>query len=146
MANYTSLELTPPVYPVSGVGLGGRTSHHARGQFTPAANLAAGDVIGMFDIPTRSRIKSGFLKGGSADSGTGITLNVGIVGTPALFFSASTAAQGTGSVDRNLQFAGTDYVTTQKTRVIITVAAAPTTPVTGNPIVLMLEYLNEEPA
>jgi hypothetical protein len=63
MAQYYSLETTPSApYPVSGVGLGGRTTHHARGEFTPTAAITTADVIDMCDIPPRSRIVGATLK------------------------------------------------------------------------------------
>lgn len=146
MANFTSLELTPPVYPVSGVGLGGRSEHWARGQYLTTATLATGDTIQFFDLPPRARITGGFIKADQLDTSTGLTLSLGISGTPALFFSASTIGRTAGGgVDRNVTFAGTDYVTTQKTRVIMTATAGATTGANGN-IVCGLTYLVEEPA
>lgn len=146
MANYLSLEKTPPTYPVSGVGLGGRTTHHARGQFTVTVNLAASDTIQLFDLPIRARVQGGFIKSDAVDSASAVTYNVGIAGTPALFFAGSTVGRTGGGVDRTLAFAGTDYVTTGKTPVILTVGVAPGTPVTGGTIIVVLTYSVEEPA
>src|SRR6476646_1401799 len=105
MAQFYSIETGSGVagarlYPVSGVGMGGRTSHHARGEFTTTAALAAADIVDLFDLPPRARIIGGFIKATDMDTnGTPtIAFNVGIAGTPALFFAASTAAQA-GTVD-----------------------------------------------
>jgi hypothetical protein len=72
MAQYYSLETTAPVYPISGVGLGGRTTHHARGEFTPTAAITTADVVDMFDLPPRARIIGATLKAeGQIDSNGG---------------------------------------------------------------------------
>ncbi len=146
MAAYLSLEKTPPTYPVSGVGLGGRTSHHARGQYTVVTNLAAADTIALFRLPPRARIIGGYLKSDAIESTSASTMNVGIPGTPALFWSASTVGRTGGGVDRTMAFAGTDYVTAGFTEVILTVGTAPTTPTTGGTIVCIINYMVEEPA
>jgi hypothetical protein len=147
MTAYTSLELTPPAYPVSGVGLGGRTTHAARGEFTSSVALAAADTVAMFDLPPRARINGGFLKSTDIDSGgsPAIALSLGIAGTPALFFSSSTVGQA-GGVDTAMAATGYDYVTTGKTRVILTVTTGPATGVAVGTIVARLAYTVEEPA
>lgn len=146
MVAYTSLQKTAPTYPVSGVGLGGRTSHHGRASFVVNTALLAGDTIALMRLPPRARVKSGLIKSDAVDSATGVTYNVGIVGTPALFFSGSTVGRTGGGVDRTLAFAGTDYVTAGFTEVLLTVGTAPTTGVTGGTIVVYLEFLVEEPS
>lgn len=146
MAAYLSLEKTPPTYPVSGVGLGGRTSHHARGQYTVVTALVANDTVALFRLPPRARIIGGFLKSDAVDSASAVTYNVGITGTPALFFSGSTVGRTGGGVDRTVAFAGTDYVTAGFTEVMLTVGASPTTGTTGGTIVVVLNYMVEEPA
>jgi hypothetical protein len=146
MANYLSLEKTPPTYPVSGVGLGGRVGKHGRGQYTVVTALAANDTIQLLDLPRNARVVSGFIKSDAVDSASAVTYNVGIAGTPALFFSGSTVGRTGGGVDRNLAFAGTDYVATAKTPVILTIGAGPTTGVTGGTIVVVITYTVEEPA
>lgn len=146
MANFTSLELTPPVYPVSGVGLGGRTAHHARGQYTTLATLATADTIQFFDLPPRARVVGGYIKADQLDTSTGLALSLGTATTPALFFSSSTVGRTAGGgVDRTMTFAGTDFVTTAKTRVILTATAGATTGANGA-IVAVLTYMVEEPA
>lgn len=144
MADFNSIEVAGR-YPVSGVGLGGRTTHTAYGRYTTTATLVTADTIQMFDLPPRARIKHGFIKSAQLDTSTGLTLSLGIAGTPTLFFNASTIGRTAGGgVDRTLTFAGTDYVTTGKTRVILTATAGATTGANGD-IVVALEYTVEEP-
>ncbi len=147
MANFTSLELTPPVYPVSGVGLGGRKSHHARAQFSLTAALALNDTIQLFDLPPRARVIGGFIKSDDIDTnGTPtVAFNVGDSGSANRFFAASTAGQA-GTVDRNMAATGMDYLTTAKTRVFLTVSTAPATGTTTGNIVVVFDYMVEEPA
>lgn len=145
MAAYQSIEIAQR-FPVSGVGLGGRKSEHPRGEYTTTAALASGDTIDLFYLPPGARIVSGFVKTTGLDSGTAMTLNVGTMATPTLFFNASTAGQGAGAVDRNIQPAGTDYYTgRQKTLVRATVGTAPATAVVGAQLVVSLVYTVEEP-
>lgn len=145
MATYQSVEIAGR-YPVSGVGLGGRKSEHPRGEFTTTAALAAGDVINLFYLPPGARVIGGFIKAAGLDTGTAITLNVGIAGTPALFFNGSTAGQSTGAVDRTMTAAGTDYYTNRtKTLVTATVATGPTTGAVGATLVVCFTYTVEEP-
>lgn len=150
MTQFYSLELGSGAanarnYPVSGVGMGGRTQHMARGEFTTVVALTTADTIDLFDLPPRARIIDGWIKATDMDTGgPTITLNVGITGTLQLFFAASVAAQA-GTVDRALAYAGTDYVTTGKTRVKLTVQANATTPVAVGSVQVMLRYTVEEP-
>jgi hypothetical protein len=152
MAQYYSLETTPSApYPVSGVGLGGRTTHHARGEFTPTAAITTADVIDMCDIPPRSRIVGATLKcEGQIDSNGTPTLafNVGIAGTPALIFAGSTVGRTAGaSIDRAPTAASFDYLTTgAKTRIKLVPSANAATFVAGQKIVLVIAFTVEEPA
>lgn len=156
MVQYTSLELGSGVagarvYPTPGVGLGGRTSHSGRGEYTTTAALGAGDTVLMFDLPPRARVVGGFLKAeGQLDSnGTPtLTVSLGTAATPGLFFNASTAVgRAVGATaDTNMAATGRDYVTTAKTRVIMTFPAGAATGVVGNKIVAHLTYHVEEPA
>lgn len=144
MAAFNSLEVAGG-YPVSGVGLGGRTTHAARGEYTTTATLATGDTIALFDLPPRARIKGGYLKSAQLDTGAGLSYNVGIAGNPTLFFNGSTIGRTAGGgVDRALAFAGTDFLTTGKTRVTLTVAAGAATGANGQ-VVVELNYSVEEP-
>lgn len=147
MANFLSLETTPPVYPISGVGLGGRTTHWARGTYTISAALAAADTIQLFDLPRNSRVLwGGFVKSDDLDTGgTAIRLNVGDSGSASRYFAA-TAAASTGAVDGTMAATGVDYVNTAKTRVFATVSVAPTTGATTGTFTVCLPYIVEEPA
>jgi hypothetical protein len=148
---YYSVELGSGVagartYPVSGVGMGGRTSHSARGEYTISAALVINDTIALFDLPRGARIQSGYIKSADLDSnGTPlITLDIGDAGDADRYFAASTVAQA-GGVDRTMAATGVDYLTTAKTRVIATVKTAPATSATTGTIVVVLDYWIEEP-
>jgi hypothetical protein len=146
MVAYTSLQKTAPAYPVSGVGLGGRSVHVGRGEYTSTVAITTADTIAMFDLPPRARVVGGFLKATDMDTnGTPtIALNVGIAGTPALFFAASNVAQA-GTAANTLAATGYDYTTTAKTPVIITPSTNAATFANGV-ITLVLEFIVEEPA
>lgn len=148
MAQFYSLQKpqTGRSFPVSGVGLGGRTSHHARGEFTATTAFTTADFVDMFDLPPRARVIGGFIKATDMDSNGAptITLNVGIVGTPQLFFAAANVAQA-GGVLATLTTAGYDYVTTGKTPVRLVPQANAATFAAGT-IIVVLDYIVEEPA
>lgn len=148
MANLTSLELTPPVYPVSGVGLGGRTPHLARGTITITAALALNDTIQLFDIPIRSRIVAGYIKSDDLDTGgTALRIDVGDAGDTDRYFVGGAGTPGpVAGVSNDVAVTGIDYLTTGKTRVYATVSAAPTTGATTGTLTVCLFYTNEEPA
>lgn len=148
MANLLSVELTPPVYPVSGVGLGGRTPHAARGTYTITAALAANDTIQLFDIPMRSRIVGGYIKSDDLDSGgTGLRIDVGDSGDADRYFVGGAGTPGpVAGVSNDVAAAGLDYLTTAKTRVLATVSTGPTTGATTGTFTCVLFYFNEEPA
>src|SRR6478735_3167745 len=141
MANFLSLETTPPTYPVSGVGLGGRTTHWARGTYTITAALALNDTIQLFDLPRNARVLyGGFIKSDDLDSGgTAIRVNVGDAGDVDRFFAASAIA-GTGGVDATMAATGVDYLNTAKTRVYATISTGPTTGATTGTFTVMLPY------
>jgi hypothetical protein len=147
VANFLSLEVTPPVYPISGVGLGGRTTHWARGTYTISAALAAADTIQLFDLAAqRARAVRRLHQVGRSRYGRHCSsFNVGDSGSASRYFSAS-AAPSTGAVDTTMAFAGVDYVNTAKTRVFATVSVAPTTGATTGTFTVMLPYIVEEPA
>ena len=151
MANFKSVELGggaagARTYPVSGVGLGGRTPHGARGEYTITAALALNDTIELFDLPPRSRIVSGFVKSDDLDTGgsPAIVLAVGDAGDDDRYFTGLTIGQA-GGVSDAVAATGLDYVTTAKTRVIAKVTTAPATGATTGKIVVVLNYWNEEP-
>lgn len=146
MATFKSVELTPPVYPMSGPGFGGRTPHGARGTYTITAALAEADRIDLFDLPLRARIVSGFLKSDDLDTGgaPAIVLKVGDSGDDDRYFSGATVGQA-GGVTTTLAATGVDYLTTAKTRVFLTVTTAPATGATTGTITCVLNYWVEEP-
>lgn len=151
MANLISVELGGGVanarnYPVSGVGLGGRTTHRARGEYTIVAALALNDTIQLFDLPPHARILGGFIKADDLDSGgTAIRLSVGDAGSATRYFSSSSAGSVATSVDATMAATGIDYYTTAKTRVFMTVSTGPTTGATTGTIVVSISYNVEEP-
>jgi hypothetical protein len=143
--------LTPPVYPVSGVGVGGRTAHHARAEFTPTVALTTADTVALLDLPPRSRIIGAVLKyEGQTDSNGTPTwaVNIGTAALPTLLFAGSTAGRTAGaSVDRNPAATATDFLTTgAKTRIQLVPSANAATFVTGQKIVLIVNFMVEEPA
>jgi len=152
MADYFSLQTAGPrQYPVSGVGLDGRTAHHERGEFTATANLTTGDRVLMFYLPPRSRVTGGFIKStGQLDSnGTPtVTVNVGTTATPTLFFNGSTnVGRVVGdSAETTMNPTGRDFLTSAKTPVYMTLGANPATGAATAKIVVMLTYLSEQPA
>lgn len=140
-----SVEMTPPVYPTSGVGLGGRTTHFARGEYTLTAALVVNDVIQLFKLPQNARVVGGLIKSDDLDTGSAaITLHVGDAGDVDRYFSSSTVAQA-GGVDRAMAATGVDYLNTARTLVYLTVAVAPATGTTTGTIVVLIEYMVEEP-
>ena len=144
MANFNSVEIAQ-AYPVSGVGMGGRTSHGARGEYTITAALALNDTIQLFDLPPRARIIGGFLKSDDLDTGgTAIRLNVGDAGDVDRYFAASAIA-GTGGVDTAMAATGIDYLTPAKTRVFLTVSTGPTGGATTGTVVVRITFNVEEP-
>jgi hypothetical protein len=151
MANLISVELGSGVagartYPVSGVGLGGRTTHRARGEYTITAALALNDTIQLFDLPKGARILGGFIKADDLDSGgTALRISVGDAGSSTRYFSSSSAGSVATSVDATMAATGIDYVTTAKTRVFATVSTGPTTGATTGTIVVSISYNVEEP-
>lgn len=153
MATYTSLQLGSGRagarnYPVSGPGMGGRTTHAARGEFTLTAALALNDTIQLFDLPPRARIVSGFVKSDDLDSGgTGLRIDVGDAGDTDRYLTGGAGTPGpVAGVSDTLAATAYDYVTTAKTRVFATVSVAPTTGATTGTFVVFLEYTVEEPA
>lgn len=135
-------------YPVSGVGMGGRTIHSARGEYTIAAALALNDTIQLFDLPPRARVVGGFVKSDDLDSGgTGLRLDIGDAGDIDRFLVAGAGTPGpVAAVTNTLAITGYDYVTTKKTPVFATVSTAPTTGATTGTLVVVLHYFVEEPA
>jgi len=152
MANFKSIQLGSGAangrnYPVSGVGMGGRTNHGARGEYTITAALALNDTIELFDLPPRARVVSGFVKVDDLDTGgsPAIVLAVGDAGDDDRYFTGLTTGQA-GGVSTTMAATGVDYVTTAKTRVIAKVTTGPATGATTGKVVVVLNYWVEEPA
>lgn len=144
---YKSTQLTAPVAPTPGVGLGGRTTHYARASFALTTALVINDTIDLFYLPRNSRVVRGFIKSADLDSnGTPlVTLDVGDAGVTNRFFAASTVGQA-GGVDVTMAATGYDATFTARTLVQLLVKAAPATSATTGTIVVMIEYIVEEPA
>lgn len=134
-------------YPVSGVGMGGRTIHSARGEYTITAALALNDTIQLFDLPPNSRVVGGFIKSDDLDSGgTGLRLDVGDAADIDRYLVGGAGTPGpVAAVTNTLAITGYDYVNTAKTRVLATVSTAPTTGATTGTFVVVLHYFVEEP-
>ena len=139
MANFLSLQMTPPTYPVSGPGSGGRSVKVERGSYTLTAAASVNDTIQLFKLHPRFRVTGGYVKG---NLGTGVTLNVGDAGSATRYFSGVAAANGTPVTA--VASTGLDYITTAYTPVFATITGA-TTAATGD-LVVVLEGIIEEPA
>ena len=152
MATFNSVELggtaaNARTYPVSGVGMGGRTTHGARGEYTITAALALNDVINLFYLPPRARVVSGFIKSDDLDTGgTGLRLDIGDAVDPDRYFVGGAGTPGpVAGYSNALAVTGADYLNTTKTLVRATVSVAPTTGATTGTFVVVLEYFCEEP-
>lgn len=134
------------LYPTSGVGVGGKTRHGARGEYTILAALVINDKVNLFYLPKNARVIGGFIKSDDLDSNGSplIALSVGDAGSLTRYFSSSTVAQA-GGVDATMQATGIDYLNTAKTLVILSVTAAPATSATTGTIVVSITYTVEEP-
>lgn len=146
MAAYTSLQLTPPKYPVSGPGIGGRSLHVMQGDVTFTTAPALNDTIQLFDLHPRFRVMGGYLEASDMDTNGSptITIDVGDADDPDRFFAASTAAQA-GVPATALAATGLGFLTTKKTRVTGLIKAAPATGATGTMTVVLYGTI-EEPA
>lgn len=144
MATYTSLQLTPPKYPVSGPGIGGRSLHVMQGDVTFTAAPALNDTFPLFDLPPRFRVMGGYLEASDLDTNgsPAITLDVGDVDDTDRYFAASVAAQA-GVPATTLAATGLGFLTTKKTRVSGLVKVAPATGVTGTVTVVLWGTIEE---
>lgn len=126
MATFNSLQLTPPVYPVSGPTGDGRSIQGANGVFnlgtqSPGA-LAIGDIVRMMRVHRNFRVKNGFLKFDAL--GAGVTISLGDAANPQRYFAnVSAAAAGTATA---LADTGRDYNNPAFTDIILTIAGAAT--------------------
>ncbi len=126
MATFNSLQMTAPVYPVSGPTGDGRSIQGANGVFTlgtqSAGALAVADTVRMCRVHRNFRVKSGFLKWDAL--GAGVTLSLGDAANPTRYFNAVSAA--TAGTFSTLEAAGRDYNNDAFTNVILTIGGAAT--------------------
>lgn len=157
MATFDSIQMTNPRFPVSGPGIGGRSLKVERAEINLATSgaLASGDVVRLFKLHPKFRVRSGFVKvvGGL---GASVTVSVGDQGSgnvaadPARYFAAAAASAAGTNV--TLAEAGRDFLTSPNTAggrgtyttVTATIGGA-TTNATGTLIVVLDGYI-EEPA
>jgi hypothetical protein len=148
MAAYKSLQMTPPVYPVSGPGMGGRSEKVERAfiDLSVLSNLQIGDTIDLFRLHPRFRVMSGFLKSTGAAAGAllavGDTGSGGTAANAARYFAAT--AITTAGTSTTLAEAGRDFLTSAYTLVQGVVSGA--APGATGTITLVLHGFIEEPA
>lgn len=147
MTIYSSIQKTAPLAPISGVGVDGRTVHVARGQFNVTTQtLTSADTINMFDLPQNARIVGATLKADKVDSSNTLRLNVGISGNTSLLITGSGIGSGATAYTSTINAGAMDYVTTaRKTTVQITPSANAAGANAGS-IVLMVQYIVDQPA
>jgi len=144
MAQFRSLQMTAPAYPVSGPTGDGRSIQSATGTFTlgtqSAGALAANDTVLMFRVHRNFVVKGGFLKFDAL--GAGVTVELGDAADSTRYFGAtSAAAAGQVAV---LDVKGRNFSNTAFTNIILTVRGA-TTGTTGS-ITAELNGVIENPA
>lgn len=140
MADFNSIQMTPPRFPVSGPGMGGRSIKVVRGEFTLSAALPINDRIRLFRLHPRFRVTGGFIK--QSGLGAGVTLNIGDAAVANRYFAASAAsAAGTNVTPAET---GRDYLNPKYEDVFATIAGAATA-TSGTLVVVFYGYI-EEPA
>lgn len=123
MANFLSLQMTPPTYPVSGPVGDGRATQHATGNYTLVGTMAVNDTIQMFKLHPRFRVTGGFIK--QSGLGASVQLQLGDAADPDRYFTAAAASTAGTRVD--LADTGRDYLNEGAfTPVFITVTGATT--------------------
>lgn len=157
MPNFLSVQMTAPRAPVSGPGIGGRSLKVERAEINLATTgaLASGDVVQLFKLHPKFRVRGGFVKivGGAGASVTytvGDTGGGGAAADPARYFASASAATATTNV--SLADTGRDFLTSPNTRggagqyttATLTIGGA-TTNASGT-IIVVLEGYVEEPA
>lgn len=149
MAAYNSIQMTPPRYPISGPGIGGRSLKVERGEFNLTAALAVNDTITMFRLHPRFRVCGGFVKVTDLDTGgsPAIVLAVGDSGDDDRYFTGLTIGQA-GGVSTTMAGTGVDYLnnTSAFLDVVAKVTTGPATGATTGTIVVELWGYIEEPA
>lgn len=162
MATFQSLQMAVPRYPVSGPGIGGRSSKIERAvvDFSVLAggnaqSVAVGDVIQLFKLHPKFRVLRGFVKVETAAAATS-TYTIGDAGVggaaadPARFFASASAA--TAGTNQTIAETGRDFISSpntpggkgQYTTVNMTWGGA-ASGTTGRIIVVLEGYI-EEPA
>ena len=144
MAQFRSLQMTAPTYPVSGPTGDGRSLQSSTGTFTLGAQsagaLAVNDTVLMFRVHRNFVVKGGFIKFDAL--GAGVTVELGDAADSTRYFGAtSAAAAGQVAV---LDVKGRNFNNTAFTNIILTVRGA-TTSATGS-ITAELNGVIENPA
>ena len=144
MAQFRSLQMTAPAYPVSGPTGDGRSVQNARGVFNlgvqSAGALAVNDTVLMFRVHRNFLTKSGFMKWDAL--GAGVLISLGDAGDPTRYFPATSAAAA-GQIAA-IDVKGRDFNNTAFTTIILTITGAATT-ATGQ-IIASLDGVIENPA
>lgn len=140
MAAFNSVQLTAPVSPVSGPGIGGRSLHTVRGfvDFATTGTIAIADTINFMVLPPRFRVVDAYLK--STGAAASCTLAIGDSGAAARYFAATAITSAATST--SLAEAGRDFITTGKTTVVGTIAGA-ATGASGTITVVLVGYIEE---
>ena len=142
MPKFRSIQMTPPLSPVSGPGIGGRTLHTVRGfvDFATTGTMAIADTIDFLTLPRNFRVHSIFFK--STGAAASCTVALGDSGAVARYMAATAVtAAGTSVV---LAETGRDYVTPTNTIVVGTIAGAATGAV--GTLTVVVTGVIEEPA
>lgn len=146
MAIYNSVQKTYPFGPVPTIGEGG-TVRVARGKFTVSTQtLTSADTINMLDLPQNARIVGATLKADKVDSSNTLRLNVGISGNTTLLFTGSGVGSGATSFTSAVNASGMDYLTTARKTTVQIVPSANAAGASAGDIVLMVQYVVEQPA
>lgn len=138
MATLQSLQMTPPAYPVSGPGSGGRSVKMERGFYLGSG--AIGDVIQLFKLHPRFRVTGGYIKNEANTAAA--TIAIGDAANPTRYWPATaitTAAQTSMTAP-----SGVDYLNPAYTIVQATIAGAALNG-TGS-ITVVIFGIIEEPA
>jgi len=140
-----SIQMTPPKFPVSGPGIGGRSIKVERAEYNAATQgaVAAGDTVQLFKLHPGFRVTSGFVQVKNGGLGAGVTATVGDTAVPDRYFaSSSLAAVGTTTA---IAETGRDYLTPRAYTIVNLNVAGATTNTTGSVVVEIHGYI-EEPA
>lgn len=124
MPAFNSVQMTPPVSPVSGPGIGGRAIKTVRGfvNFATTGTMLVADTINFLTLPANFRVNSIFMK--STGAAASCTVALGDAGAVARYMAATAVTSAATSVA--LAEAGRDFVTTAKTNLVGTIAGAAT--------------------